>query len=516
MTTATKCLFVFVILLLAASLASAQTYSGVSTCQACHSSTAIGGDQYPRWLQTGHGSAYDSVAVIQNNAACLPCHTTGWDTLLANGGFDDYYNAQPRDTVNMARVKNVQCESCHGPVQFGVNHGQPSTVMPEAERCGTCHEGTHHPYYSEWSASVHARSDTSLTSSFLTTRFRTDPGCSGCHTYQGFLEFANDTLAIEPHVQNPPGDAALPLVCASCHDPHGSGKEGSLRLGVAQTCTKCHNPEYSPDSVGTVVGQAVHHSTAYMFEGVGGYEYEGYTYSSSPHTFLITRKCAECHVSTAPFSSGPPEVPAATGHTFEPKKRSCAQAGCHSSIDTTKTDAEVFNFRGTQTEMDSLAGVLADLLSTATNAQDSSSLGFLRAKFNYEFFMNEGSRGIHNTAYARGLLQSSIQFFSLTGVALQDNSVPVSYSLDQNYPNPFNPTTEIRFSLPERSSVSLKVYDISGRLVRTLAGEDMGAGAYRVTWDGRDNDGGGVASGMYLYRLQAGSFNQTRKMLLLK
>ena len=95
------------------------------------------------------------------------------------------------------------------------------------------------------------------------------------------------------------------------------------------------------------------------------------------------------------------------------------------------------------------------------------------------------------------------------------DSGPIA-SLSQNYPNPFNPTTTIAFSVKTRGHVALNIYDAAGRLVRTLANEERGAGAHQVTWDGRDGNGTRVASGVYFYRLVSPGFSQTKKMVLLK
>ena len=89
-------------------------------------------------------------------------------------------------------------------------------------------------------------------------------------------------------------------------------------------------------------------------------------------------------------------------------------------------------------------------------------------------------------------------------------------SLSQNYPNPFNPATTIAFSLAEKGHVAINVYDVGGRLVRTLANEARDAGSHTVSWDGRDGNGAPVSSGVYFYKLVSGRFSQTKKMVLLK
>ncbi|OGG43279.1 MAG: hypothetical protein A3F84_12920 [Candidatus Handelsmanbacteria bacterium RIFCSPLOWO2_12_FULL_64_10] len=94
--------------------------------------------------------------------------------------------------------------------------------------------------------------------------------------------------------------------------------------------------------------------------------------------------------------------------------------------------------------------------------------------------------------------------------------VPESFGIDPNYPNPFNPATTIRYALPEASDVRLVVYNILGQQVRALAQGRQEAGYYRVTWDGRDDAGRPVSSGLYLYRFESKGLVKTEKMLLLK
>ena len=102
--------------------------------------------------------------------------------------------------------------------------------------------------------------------------------------------------------------------------------------------------------------------------------------------------------------------------------------------------------------------------------------------------------------------------------AVLESALPApTTSLTQNYPNPFNPETNIRFDLSESVSATLTVYDLTGQTVRTLvAGEFLAAGSYSQRWDGRNEAGAAVGSGIYFYRLQADSFTAVKKMTLLK
>ena len=96
------------------------------------------------------------------------------------------------------------------------------------------------------------------------------------------------------------------------------------------------------------------------------------------------------------------------------------------------------------------------------------------------------------------------------------NELLAPLTLLPNYPNPFNPETEIRFHLGEASHVVVKIFNIIGEEVRTLADEPCEVGYHRVHWDGKDKSGQAVASGTYLYQLRAGSFSQVKKMNLLR
>ena len=145
-----------------------------------------------------------------------------------------------------------------------------------------------------------------------------------------------------------------------------------------------------------------------------------------------------------------------------------------------------------------------------------------------------------DNVYITGFAQDSVRVFSpshqkiaayLVGdgpasIAIFDPSVtliepalamkPEKFQVFQNYPNPFNPTTNIEFRISDFGFVELKIYDLTGRFVRTLVDEAMGPNTYMVQWDGRDSAGRSVASGIYLYRLRVGDYSEIQKMHLIR
>jgi hypothetical protein len=104
----------------------------------------------------------------------------------------------------------------------------------------------------------------------------------------------------------------------------------------------------------------------------------------------------------------------------------------------------------------------------------------------------------------------------LTSVGSGVNELPQKFELSQNYPNPFNPSTTINISLPVLSDFTLTIYDVLGREVKSYAFERVAAGVHSVVWDGKDNLGSIVGSGVYLYRLNIGDSYLAKRMLLLK
>jgi hypothetical protein len=109
-----------------------------------------------------------------------------------------------------------------------------------------------------------------------------------------------------------------------------------------------------------------------------------------------------------------------------------------------------------------------------------------------------------------------MQFVTNIGCCYTGTEIPSVNKLSQNFPNPFNPSTMIKFDLKEKGPVTLKVYNVAGQLVRTLVDDVRDAAAHSIVWDGRNNIGSKVASGIYFYKMETNGFSETRKMVLLR
>jgi hypothetical protein len=137
----------------------------------------------------------------------------------------------------------------------------------------------------------------------------------------------------------------------------------------------------------------------------------------------------------------------------------------------------------------------------------------------------DDSGNVYVTGYSHGCNEmgcndyATIKYFQIPSEVKDetgDRERPSEFNLSQNYPNPFNPTTKIEFTLTKSGFVSLEIYDVLGRKVRTLVSEKLSAGYKSVIWDGKNDAGDEVASGVYFYQLKVGDFSEPKKMLLLK
>lgn len=454
----------------------AGTYLGVATCELCHSGGQIAQDKYSTWINTLHAQVFSNAidgdanfAGAPMEQACFQCHTTGYDSNsnAVDGGFYDLetmtnwtipavltngnWVSMKAHYPSLAGMANVQCESCHGPGSIhasllGMTNSAdwPSiSINYDSGDCNQCHDdATHHPYGTEWLNSIHA----------VTT---TDPAgnasCVGCHTGKGFI------ARIEG-ITNNVDTSYNPITCQACHEPHGDTipannphmirtlasvtlQDGTVvtNAGEGLLCMECHQARAKASTSAMVYNShfGPHHGPqADMLEGVNGYTY-GEVIASSDHA-AISNTCVACHMQIIPSTD--PAFLYAGSHTFEmswngggtnaPEDMVGACQQCHGST-VTSFNFPVENFdgygitEGIQTQVQNLMNQLAMLLPGGINNVQNNTVTpaanwtapQLEAAYNYLFVQSDGSLGVHNTAYAVGLLKASIANLTGTSVA---------------------------------------------------------------------------------------------------
>jgi photosystem II stability/assembly factor-like uncharacterized protein len=165
-----------------------------------------------------------------------------------------------------------------------------------------------------------------------------------------------------------------------------------------------------------------------------------------------------------------------------------------------------------------------EILRNNQNEYDWKEIGFVPGRgttteiSSYSYIDENLSPGNYNYRIKQIDFDGSYKYYDLEET-VEINS-PIDFKLEQNYPNPFNPVTIIRFSIPQKGFVTLKVFDVLGNEVRTLLNEEMESGSHQVEFEANSHSGlsgiNGLPSGIYFYKLQAGKYSETKKMILLK
>jgi hypothetical protein len=143
---------------------------------------------------------------------------------------------------------------------------------------------------------------------------------------------------------------------------------------------------------------------------------------------------------------------------------------------------------------------------------------------NYRMGGTVGQQVVGSMTGSQNTLYSGFWYPPVVWVGIEDwmqELLPKVYELNQNYPNPFNPSTTIRYALPFNSDVSIEIYNVLGQRVRALVSENQLPGYYETSWNGQNDFGSAVASGVYVYRMVAKGnngeqFSETRKMLFVR
>ncbi|MCX6601482.1 MAG: multiheme c-type cytochrome, partial [bacterium] len=306
-------------------------YAGddANTCGHCH------GELTESWGGTGHSGAWAALGADTTNVYCQQCHTTGFDDVydhngnrlssgINNGGYDD-----TRDP----KLRNVQCEACHGPM--GVNPAAHTPMLAanfSGESCDKCHEQN-----AEWATSAHGTVFDRMTRE----EFADDWGgsCSACHISEGFIA-VNDPDQANLTFN---GETANMIGCATCHDAHAEDNAAQLRtlddatspyggeefpdgyaitgLGKGQICAQCHHARRSRSRILQQIDEGderpgPHASPqADMVSGRGCWETPGTYERENPHVGMLENMCVDCHMYAIPRDqTGGPVF----GHSFAP------------------------------------------------------------------------------------------------------------------------------------------------------------------------------------------------------
>jgi hypothetical protein len=351
----------------------AGTYTGVFTCELCHSGGQVAPDIYPYWANTAHAGIFtggiDGLDGSHYSVSCIKCHTVGYDTnanTLGDGGF---YAVAQQDgwtfptvlaptnfasmPANLQNLANVQCENCHGPgsAHAGALGDTNAANWPLIDvpyvvgTCEQCHDAPpQHADGTQWYVSSHA----------VTTTIPTGPGrdqCVQCHTSLGFIT-RTDNLESTNTSFPPTNTTYYAIGCQTCHEPHGitipTNDNYLLRIvssatfgdgtvvtnaGAGILCMNCHhsrngsavtNVAYWPLGIPVWSGASEPPSShdfgphdnpqGDMFEGINAITY-GQSIPSSAHKLAVTNACVGCHMQT--IASTDPGFLLSGGHTWE-------------------------------------------------------------------------------------------------------------------------------------------------------------------------------------------------------
>ncbi|MGA2866741.1 MAG: multiheme c-type cytochrome [Verrucomicrobiota bacterium] len=408
----------------------APRYAGSHVCLACHQNI------HDTEMNTRHAQAFATLKLAHQdtNSACLPCHTVGYGL---PSGFQSE-TATPQ-------LAGVQCENCHGPAANHAASESDPTVRPRVELaatvCGGCHSGPQGPTFEEWSASGHA----GLVEDMNPTN-RID-SCGRCHSGSA----RNSLLQGEPL---PFGDANVPIVCVTCHDPHRTNAyPAQLRYPLASTndyfvttagvftnqinpginlCAQCHNHR---GAAWTDSSRPPHHSAQYNFllGTIGELDSGLAPYQPAAHALWLTNQCVDCHMPTAPCQGL--TQPAMTGHKFKVESYGLCLS-CHpypqllvefttgavsnrlqqvkAALDlwaATKAPASLWTKYGARAWEYTTPGQLSPGgPGPASTEQALIPVNLRKARFNLYLVLNDGSFGVHNGPYSIVLLDQASEW----------------------------------------------------------------------------------------------------------
>ncbi|NOY60245.1 MAG: T9SS type A sorting domain-containing protein [Calditrichaeota bacterium] len=492
----------------------AGTYVGIEdgNCNLCHNG------KYTEWQGTGHSSmlkrGLEGTLSSHYASYCIGCHTTGYDVDAKNNGFDDreftfpdslfpgMYDSMKTQFPDAMKLANIQCESCHGPGSAHYSDVSDSKMVWSfsADVCAWCHDsGTHHVFPEQWDASVHASGKHIYTAGGHYT------ACTACHNGQGFA------LAVEGEDLSA-ATQRIPITCATCHDPHSDENPHQLRTvapvtlgndavvsqgGLGLLCMNCHKSrrnaaEYTGPNFKYSSHYGPHHGPQADMLVATNVPTFGKTLPSSPHLVATENACVTCHMAEGHVDAEGNVIKVGS-HSFSmvspdsvDNVKVCEE--CHGAIGESFADKKFYVNgsadldgdgveKGLQEEVEGLLDKLALLLPPLdTLAVDVSGKYIYtetdaKAAYNYLFVEEDGSKGIHNPAFAVALLKTSIQ-------AVRNHALSGEIVAIEDVPN--DQGKKVRIIWNKMVDDGVAVDPISFYLVKRLDGEDdwTGVGQY--------------------------------------
>jgi len=430
----------------------------------------------------------------------------------ANGGFEQF---------TQVPIANIGCTACHGPSDADGN-AYTGTYAPG---CVDCHPSN--SAFNKDSIKVsqcygcHSRQATEANTLGYTDVHRTMGfKCWDCHTPNDMhggpvpVESMLEVGGIEVDCEDCHTTAGGTLPDHSAYDPHG-GKIHCLSCH-GKTVISCYNCHFESQVATPPIKR--HKQPIHGFMILANRAKDNKIY---PMSFQSLTNAGVAFVAFGPFTS----------HTVDSVGRGCTD--CHANFGGSIEAIQQYNATGqikfaTWNENDSTLSYLKGIVPMPADYQQSWKMDFLTYTGDVSNPMSGADKQWvkigkdtwdgHQMFFATPLTKvqmAKLGFDTTKVVSVEEHptgEVPGSFELGQNYPNPFNPSTKIDFQLPEASVVSLKVYNTLGELVLTeIEGRSMSAGNYTVTINAAT-----LPSGVYLYQISTPSFQQTRKMVLMK
>jgi len=376
----------------------AGTYLGIENCSICHSGS-VQPDKVTEWKGTKHSTmlqrGLDGILSSHYSAACIKCHTTGYDVNAANNGFDDrpfvfpdtlfpgMYDSMKTAFPDAMKLANIQCESCHGPGSQHMGNITDSKMVKtlDEKNCAWCHdEGTHHGFPDQWEHSgddateFDGRGFEGGHAKGAYISFGGRSGCSPCHSGAGYVEWIHEGRPVDANglpaatTQLP---AATNISCAVCHDPHDATNLHQLRALETQLgdgtlvtsdkystgtqCMDCHRSRrnaatYASDINNQSVYYGPHHGPqADMMLGKNAPDF-GIEFPSSPHGVAqlngVANSCNNCHMA-GDLTDANGNISHVGGHSWNMNDAQgndfvAACTPCHGDIGTSFTDKKYY------------------------------------------------------------------------------------------------------------------------------------------------------------------------------